>query len=119
MLPWVEVIITALVTVLASSGFWTYWSKKGQKNDAYTKLLVGLAHDRIMQGGRFYIEREWISDDEYENLYDYLYKPYTELGGNGTAKRMMDLLKDLPRKEPPKSASTKDSGCGCGCNKAS
>lgn len=106
MLPWVEVIITALVTVLASSGFWTYWTKRNTKNDARTKLLIGIAHDRILQGGKFYINRGWISDDEYENLYDYLYKPYKELGGNGTAERIMDDLKDLPRKEPPK-----NSGC--------
>lgn len=118
MLPWVEVIITALVTVLASSGFWTYWSKRGTKNDARTRLLVGLAHDRIIQGGRFYIDRKWISDDEYENLYDYLYKPYKELGGNGSAERVMDILKNLPRKESPKTtADCKDSGC-CNCSKA-
>lgn len=115
MLPWVEVIITALVTVLASSGFWSYWSKKSSKTDARTKLLVGLAHDRIMQGGKFYIDRKWISDDEYENLYDYLYKPYKELGGNGTAERIMDDLKNLPRTPPP---GAKDSGCNCRCNKA-
>lgn len=102
MLPWVEVVVTALVTVLASSGFWTYWSKKGMKNDAQTRLLIGLAHDRIMQSGRYYIDRKWISDDEYENLYDYLYKPYKELGGNGSAERVVNLLKDLPRHPPSK-----------------
>ena len=117
MLPWVEVIITALVTVLASSGFWTYWSKKHTKNDARTRLLIGIAHDRILQGGRFYIDRGWISDDEYENLYDYLYKPYTELGGNGSAARVMEILKDLPRTEPPKTVDTQGSGCGCNCHK--
>lgn len=108
MLPWVEIIITALVSVFASSGFWAYWSKKNVDKSCQTKLLRGLAHDRIIQSGRHYLERQWISDDEYENLYDYLYIPYKELGGNGSAQRVIELLKDLPRKPPPK-----DSGCQC------
>lgn len=112
MLPWIEILVTALVTVLASSGFWTYWTKKGDKKDARTRLLVGLAHDRIMQGGRFYIDRGWITDDEYENLYDYLYKPYKELGGNGSAERVMGLLKNL-RRHPPVKDSDRSSCNNC------
>ena len=34
--------------------------------------------------------------DEYENLVDYLYKPYEEMGGNGSAKRIVDEIKKLP-----------------------
>lgn len=36
-----------------------------------------------------YIKRGWITKDEYEDLRDYLYKPYKELGGNGSAERIM------------------------------
>lgn len=100
MLPWVQTVITAVVSVLASSGFWAFWSKKHGDASARTKLLVGLAHDRIMQSGRCYLDRKWISYDEYENLYDYLYRPYKELGGNGSAERMMEQLKDLPHNPP-------------------
>lgn len=99
MLPWIEVVVTALVSVFASSGFWAYWSKKHGDKSSQTKLLKGLAHDRIMQSGAYYLKRGWISDDEYENLYDYLYVPYKELGGNGSAQRVIERLKDLPRHE--------------------
>ena len=59
-------------------------------------MLVGLAHDRIVYIGIQYIERGYITRDEYENLHDYLYVPYSKLGGNGSAKRVMDEVDKLP-----------------------
>ena len=36
-----------------------------------------------------------MTQDEYENLYEYLYKPYEKLGGNGSAKRIMTEVDQL------------------------
>lgn len=58
-------------------------------------MLIGLAHDRIIYLGMAYIERGYITQDEYENLYEYLYKPYEKLGGNGSAKRIMTEVDQL------------------------
>lgn len=103
MAPWLQMVITILCAVLASSGFWAYlehWSntkqKKNENKDAKSRMLIGLAHDRIIFLGMQYIERGWISQDEYENLYEYLYKPYEEMGGNGSAKRIMTEVNKLP-----------------------
>lgn len=43
-----------------------------------------------------YVERGYITSDEYENLNDYLYAPYAEAGGNGSAKRVMEEVRKLP-----------------------
>ena len=59
-------------------------------------MLIDLAHDRIIYLGMSYIERGWITQDEYENLHDYLYKPYEEMGGNGSAKKVMQEINKLP-----------------------
>lgn len=59
-------------------------------------MLVGLAHDRILYLGMSYVQRGYITKDEYENLYDYLYKPYLKMGGNGYAKRVMGEVDKLP-----------------------
>lgn len=84
-----QVIITVLGSVLASSGMWAYIAKRADKKDVKTEMLIGLGHDRIMYLGMEYIERGWITSDEYENLHEYLYKPYEKMGGNGSAKRIM------------------------------
>lgn len=93
---WQQIIITILSSVLASSGLWAYIQKKAECKDVKTQMLIGLAHDRIIFLGMSYIERGWITQDEYENLYEYLYKPYEAMGGNGSAKRIMTEVNALP-----------------------
>ena len=91
-----QIIITIVSSVLASSAFWAFITKRLDKKDVRNKMLVGLAHDRIMYLGMIYIERGWITQDEYENLHDYLYVPYEKMGGNGSAKRVMEEVDKLP-----------------------
>ncbi len=93
---WVTMVITVVCSVLASSGFWAWLQARREKKDARTKMLLGLGHDRIVSLSMQYIERGWISQDEYEDLSKYLYLPYREMGGNGTAERLMKAIKDLP-----------------------
>lgn len=93
---WVQMMLTIIGSVVASSGFWAYIQKKLEKKDIKTMMLIGLAHDRIIYLGMSYIERGWITNDEYENLHDYLYKPYEQMGGNGAAKRIMNEVQKLP-----------------------
>ena len=96
MSQFVETLITVLCAVLASSGFWALVQKLTDKKDAKTQMLVGLAHDRILYLVMSYVQRGYITKDEYENLYDYLYKPYSKMGGNGSAKRVMGEVDKLP-----------------------
>ena len=98
--PWIQTIITVVCSVLASSGFWAYIQKRSEKKDGRTQLLIGLAHDRIIELGMKYIERGWITQDEYENLNDYLYIPYKKEGGNGSAERVMIDVRKLPIHKP-------------------
>ena len=93
---WIQMMLTIIGSVVASSGFWAYIQKKLEKKDIKTMMLIGLAHDRIIYLGMSYIERGWITNDEYENLHDYLYKPYEQMGGNGAAKRIMNEVQKLP-----------------------
>lgn len=94
--PWIQMIVTVVCSVLASSGLWTIIAKRIDKRDAKTELLIGIAHDRIVFLGMSYVQRGWISQDEYENLYTYLYTPYLKNGGNGSATRVMKEVDKLP-----------------------
>ena len=91
-----EQLITIIISVFASSGFWAFLQFLMSKKDAKNDMIMGLGHDRVVYLGTKYIERGYITPDEYENLYDYLYKPYEKLGGNGSAKRIMDEVRKLP-----------------------
>jgi hypothetical protein len=93
---WFSMFVTIFTSILASSGFWAYIQKKKDAKDNKIQMLVGLGHDRIMELGGEYIERGWITRDEYENMHDYLYAPYKEMGGNGSAERMMREVDKLP-----------------------
>lgn len=97
----IDKIVTIVTAVLASSGFWAFMQWYFDKNDSYKKLLIGIGHDRIMYLGMRYIKRGYITPDEYENLNDYLYEPYIENGGNGSAKKIMAEVNKLPVKELP------------------
>ena len=99
MSTFVQLTVTVVCAVLASSGLWAFIQKRGDSKDTKAKMLLGLAHDRVVYLGLHYIERGSITTDEYENLHDYLFKPYAELGGNGIAARIMEGVKKLPIKK--------------------
>ena len=92
-------IVTIIVAVFASTGFWAFINRVMQRKDEKSpdrQMLLGLAHDRICYLAEKYIERDGVTRDEYENLHDYLYKPYKALGGNGTVDRLMEEVDNLP-----------------------
>lgn len=91
-----DIAVAILVSFLGSTGLWAFLSKWLDNRGAQSKLIVGLAHDRIVHLGMQYIDRGWITRDEYENLHDYLYVPYEKMGGNGSAKRVMIEVDKLP-----------------------
>lgn len=90
-----ELFIPILIATMASSGFWMWLMRKEDKKDLSKRLLIGLAHDRVIYLSLKYIQRGSITQDEYENLREFLYQPYKEIGGNGTAKRLMEEVDKL------------------------
>ena len=94
--PWLQMVVTIVCAVIASSGFWAFIQKKNDNKDVKSQMLIGLAHDRIIHLGMAYVERGYITQDEYENLRVYLYEPYEKMGGNGSARRVMLEVDKLP-----------------------
>lgn len=98
MAEWVKILLTVVGAILASSGFWAFVMGRREKKDAKSQLLLGLGHDRIIHLCMKYLERGWVTHDELEDLEKYLYKPYKDMGGNGTAKRLVEVVANLPIK---------------------
>lgn len=93
-------IISIVVAILASSGFWAFLQGRKDKHDSKTLLLKGLAEDRINYLGMHYIDRGYISQEEYHNLYERLYIPYKDSGWNGSAQKTMQDVEKLPMYKP-------------------
>jgi len=91
-----DIIAPIVIALIASTGFWAYLRRYTDRPKLQTELLIGLAHDRITYLGMKYIARGWIYHEEHENIVTYLYKPYLELGGNGSVRRIMEEVNRLP-----------------------
>lgn len=95
----VEVIITAAVAVFASTGFWQFVmsraEKKDSEKDALTQGVLSLLHNRLYELAREAIRRNGITEDELDEL-ENLYRPYKQLGGNGTGCQLYERAKKLP-----------------------
>lgn len=101
----IEMFTTIVLACIGSSGFWMIIQKRIERKDARSQMILGLGHDRIIYLCQTYIDRGWLDPDEYDNLYNYLYKPYRAMGGNGTAERMMNEVNKLPIKSKEKQTS--------------
>jgi hypothetical protein len=95
---WLPVVLTALVSILASSGFWAWIQARDVTRTATTKLLMGLAYDKLVTLGLQYIEHNSITKDELEDFRDYL-NAYKGLGGNGVAERIAEDVMHLPLRQ--------------------
>lgn len=95
---WGQVLVSVFLALIGSTGFWSWIQSHRDKKDAKTRMLLGLCHDRILDKCELYMARGWMTMDEYEDLNSYLYQPYRDGGGNGTAEKAMSEIKRLPIK---------------------
>lgn len=92
----VQTIVAVVVAVLGSNGLWAWLQSRSKAKSARDRMLLGLGHAEIFRTAEKYIQRNGITTDELEDLEKYLYKPYSELGGNGTAASIVEKCKQLP-----------------------
>lgn len=97
MASWISIIIAVITSIIASGGFWAYLQKRYERRDAKTKMILGLGYDRIITLGMSYVNRGWITQDEYENLEKYIYEPYSKLRpDDGSVRKVMQAVDQLP-----------------------
>ena len=98
-------IVTLLVAVFASTGFWSLVQyiiglvkDKKSGDSSEKKLLVALSHDRIVYLSKNALKDGYISQDDYDNLAQ-ITQPYFEAGGNHLARKYWDEVQKLPIKD--------------------
>ena len=107
-------IITLITAICGSSGIWgiiLYLIQHKHKIKAESleaqneilkrekeesKLLRGIGHAQLIKQCKYYISLGYITPEQHKELNDYLYAPYKNLGGNGTASRLVEEVNKLP-----------------------
>lgn len=90
-----ELANPAVTALLGGSGIWAWAKTKTERNDSEDKLLLAVARNQLVEQGREYLKRGYITMDEYEEYEDH-YKLYSNLGGNGLARRIFEQVDELP-----------------------
>ena len=91
-----QIVVAVILAVLGSNGLWAFIQSRSTAKSARDRMLLGIGHAEIFRTAEKYIRRGGITTDELEDLEKYLYKPYAELGGNGTAAAIVEKCKQLP-----------------------
>lgn len=95
-----QIIVTIVVAIFGSTGFWALVQKIIDSKSASREMLLGLGRDKLISKCHEYIDQGWISVEELADLEKYLYTPYRKLGGNGTGEILFEKVNKLPNKEP-------------------
>lgn len=90
-----EMANPVVTTLLGSSGIWMWAKTKADRNTSEDRLLLSVARSQLVEQGRKYLKRGYITMDEYEE-YEDNYKLYSDLGGNGLARRVFKQVDELP-----------------------
>ena len=95
-----DVALKAIVTA-AAGGLFTaavLWIKSLiAKEKVMAEALKALAHDSFYRQCRYLLAKEYITEDELENL-NYLHDAYTSLGMNGTGEELYRRCLEKPIK---------------------
>lgn len=91
----VELANPAVTAILGGSGVWVWVKTITERNDSEDRLLLQVARNQLVSQGRKYIDRGYITMDEYEE-YESEYDIYSRLGGNGLARRVFKQVDELP-----------------------
>jgi hypothetical protein len=90
-----EMANPAVTALLGGSGIWAWAKTKADHNNNSAMLLLSVSRNQLIALGRGYIERGYITMDEYEE-YEAEYRIYSALGGNGLARRVFEQVDELP-----------------------
>lgn len=90
-----ELIIAIIAAIFGSTGFWNWLINRNRKKSAEARLLMGIAYAKIIDRCNEYITRGYVEIEEFHELEEYLYRPYSDMGGNGTAEKLFRDVSNL------------------------
>lgn len=95
-----EIIVTIVVAIIGSGGFWTFLQTRREKKSGLTAMVLGLGFSQLLQECNKYLDRGYITVEELDSLTKYLFDPYKALGGDGVAEKIYNKVCQLPDETP-------------------
>ena len=94
-----ENITEIALAIFASTGFWAFCQFLVQRyfdrKSTVKAALLGLLHERLVEQCEAFLKRGYVTEGEIRDLEDYIYRPYRNLGGNGTGEQMFEKTREL------------------------
>lgn len=90
-----DILVTIIVTMFGSSGFWLLVQRLVDRKSATRKMILGLGFARLSDECKMYLDRGHITINEFNALTHYIYEPYKELGGNSVGDALYNEVKEL------------------------
>ena len=106
MQDWAKALLSALAAAVAGAltaaekHLWGRQKAQAARQEAVEEGLQALLHDRIFSVYAECKAKKYASVEDMRNL-EYLYRPYHNLGGNGTGTELYERVKAMPT-EPPR-----------------
>ena len=94
-----EYWITGAAMIFASAGFWTFITRMLDKKSANARATLGICYLGVKMSCKMLLAKGWATADEVEDIEKYIYEPYKAMGGNGSAERLMQKVRELPIRE--------------------
>ena len=91
--------LTGASMIFASAGFWSLIRLIYDKKSNRSKAILGLTYLAVKMSCTKLLERGYATPEEIEDIEKYMFEPYEAMGGNGTAKMLMEKVKQLPLKK--------------------
>jgi len=91
-----EYWITGAFMIFASAGFWSFITRILDKRSVKTQATLGICYLGVKMSCKMLLAKGWATTDEIEDVEKYLYEPYKAMGGNGSAERLMNKVRELP-----------------------
>lgn len=93
---WLGVLFASVLSAMSYvwKKFFTRYKKELEEQELIKQGVLALLHDRLYQACRYYLEQEYITASQLNNV-EHLYESYHNLGGNGTGTELYNRCKNM------------------------
>lgn len=90
-------IVSVIVAIFASTGFWDWLKSRRKKMTPYERVTMAVGREKLNKLSKKYIKMAYIPEDEFESFKE-LGEAYLDAEGNTMVKELyLDAVK-LPKK---------------------